>query len=95
MHGCFKKIYKLKLENNTQVFLTNPCFLKKMVYNVLHDTLMHPQKTWICQKKLCYFVSLRQDRMTELICTNFVSFLVFFGMRNVFLVGLMQICEAK
>ena len=65
MHGCFKKIYKLKLENNTQVFLANPCFLKKMVYDVLCDTLTHPQKTWICQKKII-FSSLTQDGMTEL-----------------------------
>ena len=59
MHGCFKKIYKLKLENNTQVFLTNPCFLKKMVYNVLHDILTHPQKTWICQKKFVLFCEFK------------------------------------
>ena len=47
MHGCFKKIYKLKLENNTQVFSTNPCFLKKMVY-VSRDTLnfMAPFYGW-------------------------------------------------
>ena len=92
MHGCFKKIYKLKLENNTQVFSTNPYFLKKMVYYVLRDTLRHPQKTWVCQKFCTLFCQLRQDGMIELICTNFVSFFFFL---NVFLVGLMQICEAK
>ena len=61
-----------------------------MVYYVLHDTLAHPQKTWVCQKFCMLFCQLRQDGMIELICTNFVSF--FF---NVFLVGLMQICKAK
>ena len=46
-----------------------------MVYHVSRDTLTHPQKTWICQKFCaCYFASLRQDGMIELICTDFVSF---------------------
>ena len=34
--------------------MTNPSFLKKTVYNILGDTLIHPQKTWICEEKL-YF----------------------------------------
>ena len=41
----------LKWQNNTQVFSTNPCFLKKTAYDVLGNTLTHPQKTWICQQK--------------------------------------------
>ena len=63
----------------TQAFSTNPCFLKKMVYDVSRDTLTHPQKLWICQKILCYFASLRQDGMIQLTCTNFVSYFFFFG----------------
>ena len=39
-----------------------------MVYHVSRDTLTHPQKTWICQKFcMCYFASLRQDGMIELV----------------------------
>ena len=59
MHGCFKKIYKLKLENNTQAFSRNPCFLKKMVNDVSHDTLTHPLKTWICPKFFVLFCQFK------------------------------------
>ena len=49
-----RKYTNLNWQNNTQVFLTNPCFLKKTVHNISGDTLTHPKKTWICHKKL-YF----------------------------------------
>ena len=65
----------------TQAFSTNPCFLKKMVYDVSRNTLTHPQKLWISQRILCYFASLRQDGMIQLICTNFVRF-CFWGGRG-------------
>ena len=70
MHGCFKKIYKLKLENNTQVFSANPYFLKKMVYYISCDTLTHPQKTWICQKFCMLFC---QFKTTLKLCQFFLE----------------------
>ena len=74
----------------TQAFSTNPCFLKKTVYDVSGDTLTHPQKTWICQKK-----TILPDGTIELVYTNFVSFFFPRETRNVSLVGLIQICDAK
>ena len=44
-----RKYTNLNWQNNT-FFPTNPCFLKKTVYDVSGDTLTHPQKTWICRK---------------------------------------------
>ena len=38
----------LKLAKLHTGFSTNPCFLKKTVYEVSGDTLTHPQKTWTC-----------------------------------------------
>ena len=44
-----RKYTNLNWQSNT-FFSTNPCFLKKTVYDVSGDTLTHPQKTWICRK---------------------------------------------
>ena len=70
--------------------MTNPCFLKKTVCNILGDTLIHPQKTWICEENF-----ILPDGITELVYTNFVSFFVLHEMRSVSQVGFIQICEKK
>ena len=44
---------------------------------------------------VCYFASLRQGRMIELIYTNFVSFFFPRQARNMSRVGLMHICDSK
>ena len=80
----------LNWQNNTQAFSTNPCFLKNAVYDVSDDTLTHPQKTWIRQKNF-----ILSDGIIELVYTNFASFFFPRETRNVSLVGLIQICEAK
>ena len=76
----------LNWQNNTQVFLANSCFLKKTACDVSGNTLTHPQKTWICQKKI-----ILPDEIIELVYTNFFPR----ETRNVSLVGLLSICKAK
>ena len=82
----------LNWQNNTQVFSTSPCFLKKKktVYDISSGTLTHPQKIWICQKNF-----ILPDGIIELVYTNFASFFFPHETRNVSLVGLIQIWEAK
>ena len=47
----------LKYQNNTQVFMTNPCFLG-MGLNVAWHVNSFLKKTRICQKKLCAVLSV-------------------------------------
>ena len=55
----------LNWQNKTQVFSTNPCFLKKLFMRVSLVTSTYPKETWICRKKLCAIFSQFKIRLND------------------------------